>query len=78
MMREIAGRVTVEQKRVPGCGKCSDSALIIRTRDREPVRLLIERVLWDTYVSAWQIDGRSWSAQRPNSLPEKPGGSITG
>lgn len=77
-MREIPGRVTVEQNRVPGCGKRSASAMIIRNRDREPVRLLIERVLWDTYVSAWHNDGRSWSAQRPNSLPEKPGCSITG
>ncbi len=77
-MREIPGRVTVEQNRVPSYRKCSDSALIIRTRDREPVRLLIERVLWDTYVSAWHNNNRSWSAQRPNSLPEKPGGSITG
>jgi len=78
MMRKIPGRVTVEQKRVPSYRKCSDSALIIRTRDREPVRLLIERVLWDTYVSAWHNDGRSWSAQRLNSLQEKPGCSITG
>ena len=77
-MREIPGRVTAEQNRVPGCGKRSASAMIIRTRDREPVRLLIERVLWDTFVSVWHNDGRSWSAQRPNSLPEKPGCSITG
>jgi hypothetical protein len=38
----------------------------------------LERVLWDTYVSAWHNDGRSWSAPRPNSTPEKPGCSITG
>jgi len=76
-MREIPGRVTVEQNRVPSYRKCSAEALIIRTRDREPVRLLIEKVLWDKYVSAWHNDGRSWSAQRPNSLPEKPGSSIT-
>src|SRR5438445_6586783 len=64
MMREILGRVTVEQNKMPSCGKRRALAMIIRTGQITGPASRLEKVLWDTYVSAWHNNSRSWSAQR--------------
>jgi hypothetical protein len=78
-MKEIAGRVTVEQNRVPGCGKRSASAMIIRSRDREPVRLRDERGSCGIGTSVPGTTMADHGARKGRTaFGEKPGCSITG